>query len=89
MATVNINLRKRDGTPQKDLTSIKWAWFDQTDPNSFTAPAVTGTTETTDTLGDIVVDITGTALSIGQFGCLALMSSDNTYTGIYRLEVKQ
>lgn len=88
MATVIVNLRRRDGTAQKDLTNIKWAWFDQTDPNSFTAPAVTGTTETTNAQADIVVDVTGTSLTAGQFGCLALMSSDNVYTGIYRLEIK-
>ena len=48
MATVKCQLAQRDGTIQQNLTSIKWAWFDQTDPQNFTAPTDTGTTEVTD-----------------------------------------
>ena len=88
MATVKCQLAQRDGTIHQNLTSISWAWFDQTDPQNFTAPTDTGTTETTDVNGFIEVTLTSTSLTVGQLGCLALMSSDNVDMGLYKLVVR-
>jgi len=88
MATVKCQLAQRTGEIQQNLTSIKWAWFDQTDPQNFTAPTDTGTTEVTDVNGIIEITLTGTSLVAGQLGCLALMSSDNVDMGLYKLVVR-
>ena len=87
MPTVKLTLTERDGTRRESLTSIKWAWFDQTDPQNFVAPTDTGTTETTDTTGNIEVTLTSTSLVAGQYGCLALSTSDNVDLGLYKLRV--
>ena len=88
MSTVRLTLAERTGTRRESLTNIKWAWFDQTDPQNFTAPTDTGTTETTDATGLIEVTLSGSALAVGQQGCLALMTSDNVDSGLYRLTVR-
>jgi len=87
MATAKLLLAERDGTRRENLTSIKWAWFDQTDPQSFTAPTDTGSAETTDALAEIEITLTGTSLTAGQYGCLALSTSNDVDLGLYRLRV--
>ena len=87
MATVKLILTERSSVLRQNLTSIKWAWFDQTAPNNFVTPTDTGTTETTDTGGSIEITLTGTSLTPGQYGCLALSTSDDVDLGLYRLRV--
>ncbi len=89
MPTAKIVLAERDGTIRQNLTSLKWAWFDDTDPQNFTSPTDTGTTETTDTSGLIEVTLTGTSLTAGQEGCLAIMTNDNIDMGLYRVKLTQ
>ena len=88
MPTAKILLTQRDGTIRASLTNIKWAWFDQTAPNNFTAPTDTGTTEVTDANAIIEVTLTGTSLVAGQYGCLALSTSDDVDLGLYKLRVE-
>lgn len=87
MATVKLILTERTSTLRANLTNLKWAWFDQTAPNNFTTPTDTGTTETTDVSGVIEISLTGTSLVAGQYGCLALSTSDDVDLGLYRLRV--
>ena len=87
MATVRLLLAERDGTNRQNLTSIKWAWFDQTAPNNFVTPTDTGTAETTNIDGLIEITLSGTSLVAGQDGCLALSTSDDVDLGLYRLRV--
>lgn len=87
MATAKLLLAERSGTRRESLTSIKWAWFDQTDPQSFTAPTDTGSTEVTDVNALIEVTLSGTSLVAGQYGCLALSTSDDVDLGLYKLRV--
>lgn len=88
MAVVKLILAERNGTKRISLTNLKWAWFDQTAPNNFTTPTDTGTTETTDTLGVIEITLTGTSLVAGQYGCLAVSTSDDVDLGLYKLRVE-
>lgn len=84
---VKCKLADRAGNLQQSLTSLSWAWFDNTDPQNFVAPTDTGTTEVTDPNGIIEITLTGTSLVSGQEGCLALMTSDNVDMGLYKLKV--
>jgi hypothetical protein len=87
LPSVKCILTERNGTRQQSLTSLKWAWFDETDPQNFNAPVNVGTIETTDANGLIEVDIPGTTLTQGQEGCLAVMTSDNVDMGLYKLMI--
>lgn len=88
MPTVKCVLTERNGSLRSSLTSLSWAWFDETDPQNFTAPTDTGTAETTDASGIIEITLTGTSLTSGQEGCLALMTSDNVDMGLFKLMVR-
>ena len=88
MATVSILLTQRDGTRRADMTSIKWAWFDQTTPNTFAAPTDTGSAEITDAFGVLEITLVSSTLVAGQYGCLALSTSDGIDTGLYKLKVR-
>lgn len=87
MAAVKLVLTERSGTRRQNLTGLKYAWFDEIAPNSFSAPTDTGTTETTDAEGVIEITLTGTSLVAGQYGCLAVSTSDDVDLGLYRLRV--
>ena len=88
MPTVKLMLTERNGARRQSLTNLKWAWFDQTAPNTFVTPTDTGITEVTDVNGVIEITLTGTSLVAGQYGCLALSTSDDVDLGLYKLRVR-
>ena len=88
MATVKLLLADRDGIPRASLSALKWAWFDQTAPNSFVTPTDSGAIEVTDANAILEITLTGTALTPGQYGCLALSTSDDVDLGLYKLVVR-
>lgn len=85
--TVTCTLVTINGVSRPNLSSLSWAWFDQTDPNSFAAPTDQGEVESTDGAGQIIVDLTSTSLTTGQQGTLVLRSDDGSLLGAYNLSI--
>jgi hypothetical protein len=75
--TVTITLVTTANSPQANLTSLKWAFFDQATPSSFDHPTDYGSTETTDGSGVLVITV-HTTLSAGGIGWLTVTNSDGT-----------
>ena len=86
MATVTVQLVNKIGANQVSLSAVSWAWFDQ-DVGTLGAPTDKGSTETTDTGGEMVITLTGTALTTGQTGTLVLYDSTGGKLGAYRVPV--
>lgn len=78
--SVSLTLTTNGTTPAANLSSLKWAFFDQVSPGSFVAPTAKGTIESTDSTGLLVIDVTGTSLTAGQTGWLIITDSDGTTT---------
>jgi len=78
--SVTISLVDSSGAPAVSLTGLKWAFFDQATPGSFTAPVAQGTAESTDGSGNLVLDISGTLLPVGSVGWVVVTDSDGTTT---------
>ena len=83
--TLTITLVDVAGTPLTGLTGLSWAWFDESDVNLASTPTATGTGATTDGSGVFSVDITGTTLTTGQTGMLALMDSTGYTYALYKV----
>lgn len=75
--TVTITLANPAGAPQTGLTGLKWAFFDQVNPNSFATPTSQGAIESTDGSGVCVINV-NTTLSSGGVGWLVITNSDGT-----------
>lgn len=82
---LQITLVTSTGTPLASLTGLSWAWFDQSTPDTASTPTAQGTGETTDGSGLLSIDITGTTLTAGQTGMLALMDSSGMIYAWYRV----
>ena len=78
--SVTVTLTSDGTTPRANLSSLKWAFFDQSTPDLFTAPTAKGSIESTDASGVLLLNITGTALSAGDTGWLVVTDSDGTTT---------
>ncbi len=63
-------IQREGGAPAASVTGLRWAFFDQSAPNALTAPAVTGTGESTDGSGVLEIDVIGTTLNVGDTGYL-------------------
>lgn len=63
-------IQRVGGAAAANVTGLRWAFFDQSAPNSLTAPAVTGTGESTDASGVLEIDVIGTTLNVGDTGYL-------------------
>lgn len=77
--TVTLTLVNESSATQNSLTGLKWAWWDQATPNLMIAPACSGSAETTDGSGVVVIPIT-TSKSSGGTGWLVITNSDGTAT---------
>lgn len=64
------------GSAVPGLSGLKWAWFDQSTPDNFLAPTDKGTSEVTDSSGNITVEIPNTKLQRGQIGWLIITNSN-------------
>lgn len=73
--TVTINLVNASNVAQTGLSGLKWAWFDQNQPQSFMQPTDSGAAETTDGSGVLTITI-HTNLSSGSVGWLDVTNSD-------------
>lgn len=83
--TLTITLVDAAGTALANLTGLSWAWFDESTVNSASTPTATGTGATTNGSGVFSVDITGTTLTSGQTGMLALQDSTGYIYALYRV----
>jgi hypothetical protein len=83
----DVKLVDLENSSQASLTSLKWDWFDESSPNSFTTPTDQGTVEATDANGNITIDLPNSTLTSGQTGFLILRDATNNYIGAYRLDV--
>lgn len=63
-------IQRVGGAAATSVAGLRWAFFDQSAPNTLTAPAVTGTGESTDGSGVLEIDVIGTALNVGDTGYL-------------------
>lgn len=71
-------IQRVGGAAAASVTGLRWAFFDQSAPNALTAPAVTGTGESTDGSGVLEIDVIGTTLNVGDTGYLVT----DTATGV-------
>lgn len=76
--TVTITLVTAANAAEANLSSLKWAWFDQVTPNLFAAPTDVGTAETTDANGVLTIPLPNTTKTAGQVGWLIVTNSDGT-----------
>lgn len=81
---ISVTLVNASGTPQASLSSLKWAWFDQVNPASFTAPTASGSAGTTDGSGVCTVNVYGSSLTSGQVGWLLVTNSDGTTSMVHK-----
>jgi hypothetical protein len=84
--TVTIDLVNRTGNPQSSLSSVSWAWFDE-DVGALNAPTDKGSTEATDSSGEMILNLTSTTLTTGQTGTLVLYDSTGGKIGAYRAQI--
>lgn len=78
--TVTLTFTSRTGVPQANLTGMKWAFWDQTNPYTLGMPSAHGISATTNSAGVAVINITGTGLAPGATGWLIFSNSDGTAT---------
>ena len=78
--SVTLTFKDRTGAVRANLTGMKWAFFDQTTPDTLLAPTAKGTGATTNSSGVLTLNITGTQLAVGSRGWLIFSNSDGTAT---------
>lgn len=76
--TVALPMTAPVGSTVANLSELKWAWFDQSTPDSFTAPTDKGTIASTTGAGVLTLNIPNTTLRSGQIGWLIITNSDGT-----------
>lgn len=76
---IEFTLYSSAGTIAPNLSGIKYAFFEQTNPASLTAPVASGSGETTDSAGLFSLTLS-TNLTTGNYGWLLLSNSDGTIT---------
>lgn len=69
-------------TPVQAGTTLSGAWFDQANPELFTAPTWKGQIETTG--NDLTINLPGSSLTAGDIGWLILTDSDGDPSTIHR-----
>lgn len=74
--TVSLTLRGPDRNILSSKTGLRWAWFDQAQPNSFAAVVATGSDASTNSSGVLSLTINNTSLSDGQTGFLVVSDTD-------------
>jgi hypothetical protein len=74
--TVVVQLDDMDGQPRANMTGLRWAWFDQSIPDLFTAPAEKGAGESTDATGTFKITLYASALASGETGWLIVTDSE-------------
>jgi hypothetical protein len=77
--SVTITLVDRNNSTQVNLSALRWAWFDESSPELFSAPVEQGVAEVTNSSGVLTIGLPNTTLSSGQTGWLVL--SDGNYPG--------
>lgn len=82
--TVTLVDSPTNNTPMSSLTDLKWAVFNQTTPDLFTAPIATGSAETTDESGNLVIDLTDLGLTVGTIVWLIVTNSNGNPTVPWR-----
>jgi hypothetical protein len=84
--TVTIDLVDNNGDPQASLSAVSWAWFDE-DVGVLNAPTDKGSTEVTDSSGELILNLSVSTLTSGQTGTLVLYDSTGSKLGAFRLQV--
>lgn len=77
---VTLTFKDRAGVARANLTGMKWAFFDQSTPNTLSSPTAKGILGATNAAGATVLNVLGTSLSAGQTGWLIFSNSDGTAT---------
>lgn len=73
--TVTLALFTPSDAPAANLTSLRWAWFDQVTPDLFAAPTDKGSIESTDAVGTLAIALPNSQLAIGAVGWLIVTDS--------------
>jgi hypothetical protein len=78
--TVRMCIAPNDGTAAGAASSLKWAWFDSTDPSSFSAPTDKGSTGAIDGSGNFTVALPNSTLTglASGVGWLLVTNSNGT-----------
>jgi len=78
--TVSLVITTDGSTPVSNVSNLKWAFFDEANPSTFTAPTAQGSLGSTNSLGVLTLTITGTSLLVGQTGWLTFSDSNGLTT---------
>lgn len=73
--TVTLTLFNPSDAPAANLSSLRWAWFDQITPDLFASPTDKGTLETTDAVGTLTIPLPNSKLTAGAVGWLIVTDS--------------
>lgn len=76
---VTVTLTSDGTTPRASLSGLRWAFWDEAKPDLMACPADSGTGETTDASGGLVINI-ASMLPSGGVGWLVVTDSDGTTT---------
>lgn len=82
-----ITLQSAAGTARANLSGLRWAWFDGTDPSAFAAPTDKGSNGTTDANGLLKASLPNSTLAVGAVGTLVLTTADGSAAGVYTIAV--
>lgn len=75
--TVTLTLTSDGTAVVPGLTGLRWAWFDQAQPDAWAAPTDQGAVESTDGSGVLAISVRS-ALAPGATGWLVVTNSDGT-----------
>lgn len=73
--SVSVQLVDAANAPVANLTGLKWAWFDQSLPQSFNTPVNKGADGATDATGKLVLSLPNSTLQKGNTGWLIVTNS--------------
>jgi hypothetical protein len=73
--TVTLALFTPSDAPAANLSSLRWAWFDQVTPDLFASPTDKGTLESTDAVGTLTIALPNSQLAAGATGWLIVTDS--------------
>lgn len=82
--SISITVVDRNGLPVPNGTTVQGAWFDQDQPQNFTAPVWKGTLTVEGDEGIINHQLVNSVLSPGSVGWLIITNSDGVPTTRHR-----
>lgn len=81
---ITVKLTSVSNQAIQNIGGLSYAWFDQTTPDAFTQPTQTGTSESTDITGELLIPLPDSNLWAGDIGWLIVTNSDGRPATIHK-----